>query len=305
MNITLLGLKGSGKTCFLYMSTRLLYKGLDIDGHKIYAKSKNYQQQAFLNSGVETMVCDKKWPDNSLNTSEYSFNFEIDGIEIFPFTIFDYKGGILKSIDNEDDVDSAREIFSTYNESSCIVVLIDGDTVMGALYPEEKVIEKNQYIDDEDEKLSPYAVKMQAENDLIYIESLVKECRKYTNKNVPILLTITKSDMFTSDELSEARSLLKNLLPFLFSANNDMIVGITDVSIGKNLSNQNGKLRGSLCHGVESNLHLPILFSIFQNSDEIREKYEELPILRTIIRRCICSNRINLYRGGKEAMMIF
>lgn len=302
MNITFLGLKGAGKTCYLYMASNVLSRGLKIDQHTISARATDYQEQAYLDRGVKEMIAYRNWPDNSIETSTYSFDFKIDGVDVLPFTIYDYKGGILNAIEQEEDVDSATEIFDTFTNSACVVILIDGDTIMNALKPEVRAREINENIMEEEERLTPYAVKTIAETDINYIESLVQESRRRQKINIPILLTITKSDIFSDEELVEAESLLKNLLPSLFSNGNNMIVGITNISLGKNLSNEKGKLKGQLCNGIETNLHIPILFAIFQDIKE--DTYKQYPILRTVVKRVFTPEHIHLFSDGKEAVII-
>ena len=41
MNICLLGLSGSGKTCYLYTATHVLARGVEVNGHIISATSSN------------------------------------------------------------------------------------------------------------------------------------------------------------------------------------------------------------------------------------------------------------------------
>lgn len=293
MNICLLGLSGSGKTCYLYTATHVLARGVDVNGHTISATSSNRQQAIRLNNGIEQMASGI-WPETSINSMAYPFDLKIDGKSVFPFTIYDYRGGMLNGLSDKDQ-DDVEEIFDTFEESSCIVVLVDGDTIMQALEPGLLSPTHRQNVS--------FAAQLKARNELNYIESLVKECNERMSRNVPILLAITKSDIFFPEELEAGKRLLKELLPSVFSLRNDMIVGITAVTLGEDLHNEDGKLSGTLCLNTDGNVHLPILFALFQEIDEIGED-ADTEEARLLIRNLFSSNKISFYRGGKVAFIV-
>ena len=293
MNICLLGLSGSGKTCYLYTATHVLARGVKVNGHTISATSSNRQQAIRLNKGIEQMASGI-WPETSVNSMAYPFDLKIDGKSVFPFTIYDYRGGMLNGLSDEDQND-VEKIFDTFEESSCIVVLVDGDTIMQALEPGLLSPAHRQNVS--------FAAQLKARNELNYIESLVKECNGRMSRNVPILLAITKSDIFFPEELDAGKRLLKELLPSVFSLRNDMIVGITAVTLGEDLHNEDGKLFGTLCLNTDGNVHLPILFALFQEIDEIGED-ADTEEARLLIRKLFSSSKINFYRGGKVAFIV-
>lgn len=291
MNISLLGLSGSGKTCYLYMAAYVLARGVKVNGHTISATSSNRQQAIMLNKGIED-IASRRWPEGSSNTLTYPFDLKIDGKSVFPFTIYDYRGGILDHF-SEADIKDVKEIFDTFEESSCIVILVDGDTIMQALEPELLSPTHRQNV--------PFHAQVKALNELSYIESLVKECNERMSRKVPILLTITKGDIFFPEELDAGKTLLKERLPSLFSLHNDMIVGITTVTLGEDLHNEDGKIYGTVCLNTDGNVHLPILFALFQEIDEVGEDTTEA---RRLIRELFSSDKMNFYRGGKIAYIV-
>lgn len=293
MNLCLLGLSGSGKTCYLYTATHVLARGIEVNGHTISATSCNRQQAIRLNNGIEQMASGI-WPEGSIETLTYPFDLKIDGKYISKFTIYDYRGGMLNGLDDNDQ-DDVVDIFNTFEKSSCIIILVDGDTIMKAQDPELLSPSHRQNIS--------FVDQLKARNELNYIESLVKECNERMNKNVPILLAITKSDIFSPDELEAGKNLLKKLLPSIFSLHNDIIVGITAVTLGENLQNEDGKLTGTLCLNTNGNIHIPILFALFQGIDVVGESIDAKEA-RMLIRNLFHSNKINLYRGGKVAFIV-
>jgi hypothetical protein len=82
-----------------------------------------------------------------------------------------------------------------------------------------------------------------------------------------------------------------------------MIVGITAVTLGEDLHNADGKLSGTLCLNTDGNVHLPILFALFQEIDEIGEA-ADTEEARLLIRKLFSSNKVNFYRGGKVAFIV-
>lgn len=292
MNICLLGLSGSGKTCYLYTATHVLARGVEVDGHTISATSSDRLQAIRLNRGIEQMASGV-WPEGSINTMTYPFEFKIDGKTVFPFTIYDYRGGMLNGLSDADQ-DDVEEIFDTFEESSCIVILVDGDTVLQAIDP--------ALLTPEHRKDSSFIAQLKARNELNYIESLVKECSERMSRNVPILLAITKSDIFEPEELFVGKELFKELLPSVFSKHNDIVVGVTDVTLGEGLNNNEGKLSGTLCLNTEGNVHLPILFALFQEIDDLDDI--NTTEVRRLILNIFSSNKIRFYRGGLPAFIM-
>ena len=81
MNICLLGLSGSGKTCYLYTAAHVLSKGVAIGEHKVSATCSNRQQAIRLNYGIEQMA-EEKWPEGSTGTNTYPFDLKLDGQKV-------------------------------------------------------------------------------------------------------------------------------------------------------------------------------------------------------------------------------
>lgn len=294
MNICLLGLSGSGKTCYLYTACHVLSRGVSVDEHVISATSKSRQQQLRLNKGIEQMA-NHIWPEGSISTLTYPFDLKIDGKVMGQFTIYDYRGGALDGM-ADDDQDDANELFDTFEDSSCIVFLIDGDTVMEGLNPGDVALEHQ-------DRVSPQQ-RLQARNKINYIEALLQECNERMQRNVPILLTITKSDIFTEDELQAGYRLLRELLPSVFSLYNDKIVGVTSVTLGENLQNDQGRLTGVFRLNTQGNVHIPILFALLQEIDEDGSRFKNSQEARRLFRNLFTTNKISFYRGGKPALII-
>ena len=292
-NICLLGLSRSGKTCYLYAATNVLSRGIECGEDSISIMPTNEQQCIRLNRGIEDMEMGW-WPKGSQQTMTYPFEFMIDGQKQFPFTIYDYRGGALNDT-SDNGQDEREELYETFNNSSCIIFLIDGCTLLDAIDP--PLLQKDSHKDNEE-----HFTRTQAINQIKYMESLVDKCREKTGKTAPILLVITKKDIFSDESLKAGINMLRKQLPTLFSKRNDMIVGITSVSLGRELkageSNGEGKKRltGVLSLNTSQNLHIPILFALFQSVEVNSESY-------ALIKHLFNSDVIKLYRGGEEVFM--
>lgn len=292
MNICLLGLSGSGKTCYLYTAAHVLKRGIEIGGHTISATSCDRIQTIRLNKGIEEMGY-RKWPENSIETIAYPFELRIDGCPVLPFTIHDFRGHILEGVSDNDQKDF-NSLFNTFENAGCIILFVDGDTLLDALDPSK--------VSPEHRRNTDVGPRLEAVNKLNYIESLVKECNNRMKKNVPVMLAITKSDIFYAEELSAGKELLKSMLPSLFSSRNGMTVAITDVTLGQNLQNEKGTIYGTLCFNTDGNVHLPILFALFQELEDVSNV--DIRDMRNMIQELFSFDKINFYIGGKPAYIM-
>ena len=229
--------------------------------------------------------------DTIFKDVESMLALKIDGKPIFQFTIYDYRGNALDHF-SENDKKQTNELLETFEESSCIIFLIDGKTLRDALDFECLMPEHRSSYEDH------LSNQLPAINKICYIESLLKDCNEQMERNVPILLVITKRDIFFEEELYAGRELLKELLPTIFSSKNDMIVGITAVTLGK--IRDDGRLK-ELWLSTNGNVHLPILFALFQDIEDIGDDVDEA---KRLILKLFSSDRISFYRGGKEAFIV-
>ncbi len=295
MNITLLGLSNSGKTCYLYSAAYILSRGININGHRISAIPCNRMQRLALNEGFEEMLCEK-WPKGSMESTEYPFVLRMDGKNIAQFTLYDYRGGILYEEIKPDDRKKIAEInnlFNSLEDSQCLIIFVDGNTIINAI--DQKLMTPEHRVRNID-----MLTQFRAQNQISYIESIIKECNEKMDKNVPVLLTITKSDMFYPYELEQAKQLLKDLLPSVFAYENEQIVGITAVSLGENLHNRNNVMEGDLFADESGNVHLPILFALSQKLEESDCDKET----QKSIARLFTMDKINFYHKGQEVYLI-
>lgn len=286
-NICLLGLSRSGKTCYLYAATNVLSGGIRVGNDVISILSRDERKCIRLNRGIEDMERGW-WPTGSKQTMVYPFYFMVDGQKQFPFTLYDYRGGVLNDL-TEGGANERNRLYGTFRNSSCIISFIDGCTLLDAMEP---------HLNDEGNRLT----QTQARNQIGYMEVLIHRYKENIGADTPILLVITKQDLFTKELFEAGVDLLISRLPTLFSRRNDMVVGITGVSLGQNLSvgkaDDDGRkaMSGSLLLNTSQNLHIPILFALFQSVEMDSDSY-------CIMRDLFTPDVIRLYRGGEEAVI--
>ena len=281
--ICFLGLSHSGKTCYLYSVCHLLSRGVSVNNHMLSVNSTRHLQTLQLQRGIE-MMAEGEWPQGSTATLTYVFDFKIDGRSVENFTIYDYRGGILTGT-TDSEMNDFNDLLDTFNQSDCIVIFVDGETLLQSLDSRDlSPIHQNNV-----SQLS----RLKAHNKINYIESLLYECKGRMSTDVPVLLAITKSDLFSEDELISATELLKRLLPSVFATDNDRIVGISAVSLGKNLQDIDGRLTGYLYLNTEGNIHIPLLFALLQNAEN-----------DALTGNLFTPDKIRFFLNGQEVFMV-
>ena len=294
MNLCILGFSGSGKTCYLHTACHVLSRGVNVDNHTFSITCTDRFLQDRLNQGVEQLA-NGQWPEGDLETVTYPFEFNVDGKAMGQFNIYDYRGGALDG-HNDDDQSEANLLFDTFQDSNCIVFLIDGDTMVNALGPENLA---QEHIDRNDPR-----TRLQARNSIQYIRTILHECDNRMNGNSPILLCITKKDIFTDNELEAGYQLLHNELREMFAQNNERVVGICSVTLGQGLQNiEENQLIGNLWLNTDGNLHIPILFALLQHFDQDNRLGNDRET-RKAIYHLFPEDRLLLYRNGETAVII-
>lgn len=301
MKICFLGLSGSGKTCYLYAASYVLTEGIRTAEGSVSILCTSVDRNIQLNNGIEDMDNGDQavWPRGSDQTIEFPYELYINGIKRSQFEIYDYRGGALYD-DSDKAQDEREELYETFKESSCIVVFIDAYTLMKAFSLKNHEDESEAY------RIGGHKVEsnLKVNNKLNHLKLIMSEARQYLQKEVPILLTITKKDILSEDELNTAMEMLKNKMSTLFSETNPNPVGITAVSLGTNLGagelneDMKKKLTGCLHLDVSQNIHIPILFPLF-NGLELSSKEAQ------IARKIFNNNVLKMYIEGKPAFITF
>jgi len=252
--ITVLGMSGAGKTCYLL---GLYYKMAS--GMRGYTLATDDDTDVQLRDRY-AKVCDSslglaRFPAGTDNISEYKFDLQYGYNTIMSFDWVDYPGGALDR-KNEGDLEAYENIKQAINKSSTLFICVDGSLLIG---------------DDIDEKIDN--VK---DNCSSVINSFFSDYKKTNNQLPPTAIIVTKYDMCKDDtDEDELKEIIEEAFsPFFVKDDDDIkrIVTIIPVSIGNNIMNDDcsGKLK-------PINIHLPIFMGIwFALSTKIQDKAFEI-----------------------------
>ena len=310
--ICMFGVSGSGKTCYIHAMSQVFNNGVTMDGTSISVIANNMEQQDLLNKGFLRMVRGQ-WPQSSKNTTPFDFAVRVQseewGQDIISSLIFlDYRGGVWEIVeDNEDEErkrkkeceDLLRQLCDNDNAeekeyTTSILFMIDGNTLLNAMDMLDKDPEHRNYIPLEDQ--------VEAQQQISFMENIFRAFKRQQGNRVPpILVVITKADVFASeDELGKAKLYIKKKLPSLFAKGSNVWAGITHVALGQGLTNVNNQLSGQLDITTNHNIHIPIIFSLYAYLSEIDGDEEDMRLINSLlpILREMMLNRLDLYSNG-------
>lgn len=304
--VSMFGVSSSGKTCFLYAMAQVLRTGVRHGDNLVQMISNRARQQMKLNDGY-LKLAKRKWPQKSDKTEPFDFkvSMQCNGYfsEIIPtLEILDYRGGILEDM-SENAETNLDELLDSFRGSSAIIFIIDGKTLIDAMNPDDRDVCHRGAIDIE----THFSARMQIE----FVENIFIEYKRVEEDIPPILIAISKGDLFASEyEKDNGIRLIKEKLPSMFSVGSKLTAGITTMSLGENLgSDENGGLTGTLKLDLDHNIHVPAIFGIYadlcyqyEDTNDTAEK-KGIAVLLTELRR-LFADRVELYISGKKAREI-
>lgn len=267
MKISILGVSRSGKTCYISAMAQILKNCRFGRGYNISVKENDITRQLELDENFLSMVTACKWPKNTEESYQYDFRVTFRDSESYvnlpSLKMDDYRGGVLTGLSNADRR-GRNELINSFDDTAVILFLIDGITILNAMDELDKDVSHRGMTEPKD--------KLDSINQIAIMENIIDAC--VGNHHIPpMMLVITKSDVFASDtEYENGVELVKNLLPKLFSWGNDIFVGITKVSLGSNLAKgDDDSILGQLDISTNNNIHIPMLFAIYAYLDSVYE----------------------------------
>lgn len=237
--ITILGMSGAGKTCYLL---GLYYKmGAGLKGYTITTDEDTDVQLRDWYARLCDVSLDmaRRFPAGTDNIVKYEFELQYGYNKIMSFDWVDYPGGVLdrKITGNLDEYDNVKKAI---NNSSSLFICVDGSLLIG---------------DDVDEKVDN--VRDNCSN---VINMLFSDYLKNNSELPPTAIIVTKYDVCKDDtDAEELCEIIEEAFsPFFVKDNIKKIVTIIPVSIGINIMDNNcsGKLK-------PLNIHLPIFMGIW------------------------------------------
>ena len=250
--ITVLGMSGSGKTCYLLA---LYYKMLaGIEGYTLTTDDKRDVELRDLYSKLRNgKLKEKRFPagTNSGTFEKYTFDLCQSFEKIMSFDWIDYAGGDL---DNK--VGAYEQLEQDIYDSSSLFIFVDGLHFI-------KDSQTGEELEDIGERIESVSLANQSVNNIL---ARYSKRNNETNKNYfpPIAIVITKYDLLLAHGLDSEEELCeivqKAFNPLFGSKANkiERIITIIPISLGANISENDysGKLK-------PINMDLPILFGIY------------------------------------------
>lgn len=237
--ITILGMSGAGKTCYLL---GLYYKmGSGLRGYTITTDEDTDVQlrDRYARLCDVTLDMEKRFPAGTDNISKYEFDLQYGYNTIMSFDWVDYPGGLLDR-KNAGNLEEYEDVKKAINNSSSLFICVDGSLLLG---------------DDIDEKIDN--VRDNCSN---VINTFFTEYFKSNNELPPTAIIVTKYDVCKDDtDAEELCEIIEEAFsPFFVKNGNRKIVTIIPVSIGTNIMDNacTGKMK-------PLNIHLPIFMGIW------------------------------------------
>jgi hypothetical protein len=240
--ISFYGLSGSGKSCFIFAMSQALSQGIQLsDEQLLQVITPDPRQMLRLYKAYEKMV-NGSWPAGTDVSVTYNFNVRKALDLLMSIEITDFRGGLLDSLE-EDDQEEQEKLFKSYKDSSVLLFFFGADKVKSAMQGNTSAL-----------------------MNFLHFNTLYESYLSSSpnGRNTPVMVIISKSDMLTQSELSQAYAFVKNRMAQLFGKGTNLTVGITAVSLGRNLINDGGELEGELdIRATAGNLSIPVLFSLY------------------------------------------
>lgn len=304
--ISIFGVSRSGKTCYLYAMSQVLQRGAKLGDFRLSIIANDIAQQAALNSGYLEMAADGRWPQGNNTTNEYDLNVRVQNAnsfkEIIPSLIlYDYAGGVWTN-NNPQSVQDRKQLMKAFAESSAIIFLVDGITLLHAmnnndLHPSHRGTASIQEIVDAGQQIA-------------FVENMFKAYKQNGNKVAPVMVVVTKADVFaTSDELKNGKKLIKEYLPSIFAKGSQIDSAITDVSLGTHLGvGQGNQITGNLSLNTQYNIHLPIVYSLYAYLDGVYDQSSpaEQSYINQVLKplREMMYGKVEMYNNGDPVIPV-
>jgi len=248
VKITMLGISGSGKTCYMLG----LYAVMQLGLQGFTLSTTDMDEDLRLTSLWENLIDNEgedRWPapTSEGNTHRYEFDFSYGMKPLISFDWLDYRGGAMQDVSTQEDTQTLNK---RLRESNCIFLCISGEHL------EEEARD--------DTELMRNARKAGVNRMNPYITDLAKNLSD-RQKPFPIVIVITKYDRCQKrlkDKASREKLIgdIKKIFNTLFMPNQDWLIMLCPVSLGKELGDKDKLNSGKI---EPKNLHLPLVFALY------------------------------------------
>lgn len=237
--MTILGMSGSGKTCYLLGLYYKMVAGLKGFGLTSDDDTDVELRDRFAKLRDVTLAKEERFPAGTDNTSKYTFNLEYGFKTIMSFDWFDYPGGLLDR-KNAGDMEEYEKVKEAIHNSSSLFICVDGSLLLG---------------DDRDDKVDNIR-----DNCSYVINSFISDYFKTKDSIPPTSIIVTKYDICKDDTNEDdlCEIIQESFSPFFIDNEVEKIVSIIPVSLGSDI--MDGDCSGKM---KPINMHLPIFMGIW------------------------------------------
>lgn len=275
--MTILGMSGSGKTCYLLGMFYKMTGGLK--GYNLHTDDDTHtdlsRRYDILNDSEKG---NSRFPKPTDTPEKFIFDLQYGYQDILSFEWADYPGGYLKD-KSSGDVEGYNEIKKSILNSSTLFICIDGSLLTG---------------DDTEEKTD--RVRDNCSN---IINHFFSEYRLENKHLPPTAFIVTKYDVCKQDtDLEELCEIIEEAFSGFFTEIPDSrnITTIIPVTLGKNISDDNSS--GDL---KPENIHLPIFMGIwFALRDFVKNLSDENSSLNSQIDNLTASLRSTSSKNSEK-----
>lgn len=239
--ITMIGVSGSGKTCFIYA----MYDFMSIPRNGFSFTAANLDQDLDLQDGWYQITEEHRWPEHNTNTINYDFHVQFNTKSILQFSWCDYRGGATSDRSTEQD---KQDLMERVHQSSCLIISIGADTI-------KEILAGNQ----------------SKARELKILNGIIHNYEINNNRRVPIIFALTKADLYTREEQGKLIDLIKFYFQNIFLPHSGWLAAIVPVTLGSFPSGDNtGDIEGVI---EPKNIQVPVMFFV---SSVLHEKAENI-----------------------------
>jgi GTPase SAR1 family protein len=240
VKITMLGASGTGKTCYMLGLYAVMQLGLQGFTLSTTDPDEDLRLSNMWEQLVEAEGSDRWPPGTGAEPHQYEFNFSYGMRRLISFDWLDYRGGAMSDVSSASDT---KTLMERLRQSNCIFLCISGEHLKSAAASETKfqlkarqagVTRMNQFLNELGEGLS--------EN----------------QRPFPIVIVITKYDQCFQRDKTELMNDIKRMFSALFMSNQDWLIMVCPVSLGKDLAEDS-----SVGEIDPKNIHLPLVFALY------------------------------------------
>lgn len=224
--ITMLGVSGSGKTCFIYAMYDFMQKVQN--GFTFITNDPDVDMD--LTEGWESIAFDGVWPKGTLVTSFYDFTVMFKSQPIMEFSWCDYRGGVITERSKESD--EVAELHKRIYDSECLIICIDADTIQAILKGDNR-----------------------KGTELVRLNKLITYYAKNTQRRIPIIFALTKADKYTAEEQPKLLGIIRSYFSALYEKGAGWLFAVVPVTLGKLDGDSN--IQGVV---APKNIHIPVMF---------------------------------------------